>query len=254
MSYLIAAILGVVEGITEFLPISSTGHLIVTSRLLGVADGDFLKLFEIFIQLGAIMSVVTLYGMRLARSWKVLSRVIVAFIPTGIVGLLLYPVVKGLLGDPYVVLWSFFIGGLLLILFESYYREPLGAGTDLATMRYRDAFIIGSAQILAMVPGVSRSATTIVAGLSLGMSRVAIVEFSFLLAIPTMAAASGLELYKSRDLIHGHDAGLLAVGFLVSWVVALFVVKWLLKFVRSHTFAGFGVYRIVAALAAWKFL
>lgn len=261
MNYLHAVILGIVEGITEFLPVSSTGHLVLASDLLGLDATDFLKTFEIAIQAGAVMAVLSLYGLRLVRDRPLMGRIAAAFVPTAVVGLLLYPMVRGLLGDSSVVLWALGIGGVLLILFERRYREPADLpagrqvpGEDLSRMSYRDAALIGLAQCAALVPGVSRSATTIVAGLALGLSRRAIVEFSFLLAIPTLGAATALDLYQNAGTLTGANLPLLGVGFAVSGLTAFIVIRWLLKFIRVHDFTSFGVYRVVVALALWRAL
>jgi undecaprenyl-diphosphatase len=249
MSPLDALFLGVIEGITEFLPISSTGHLILGSALLGVANSDFTKSFEIIIQLGAILAVVVLY-VRSFFDLEVLKRLIVAFIPTGIIGLLLYHFIKTyLLGNEAVVLWSLLIGGAILIGFELWHKEREDASDDVRSITYTQAFLIGLFQSIAVIPGVSRSAATILGGLGLGIKRVAIVEFSFLLAVPTMAAATGLDVVKNISLFK--SAGNfteLAIGFIVSFVVALVAIKWLLGYVRKHSFISFGVYRIAVAL------
>lgn len=248
MSNLVAIILGIVEGITEFLPISSTGHLIIAGRLAGLASSDFVTSFNIVIQLGAILAVLTLYGKRLLTSWALMNRIIVAFIPTAVIGLILYSIVKQMLGSPAVVLWAMGVGGVLLIIFERWFKESANAHEDLATMPYRTAAFLGVAQSLAVVPGVSRAAATILGGLTLGLSRRAIVEFSFLLAIPTMAAASALDLYKNAGSFSGNQWDALLIGFVVSWIVALATIKWLLGYIRTHDFTLFGVYRIVAAI------
>jgi undecaprenyl-diphosphatase len=255
MGYLHAVILGIVEGVTEFLPISSTGHLVLAADLLGLEASEFLKTFEIVIQAGAVMAVLSLYGLRLVRDWRLTARVMAAFIPTAIVGLLLYPVAKELLGSTSVVLAALGVGGVLMILFERWYDEPADASEDLSLLPWSKAVFIGLAQCLAMVPGVSRSATTIIAGLVLGLSRRAIVEFSFLLAIPTLGAATALDLFKNADLLAGSNLGMLAIGFLTSWVVALVVIRWLLRFVRTHDFTIFGFYRVaLAVVLAWVLL
>ena len=241
-------ILGIVEGLTEFLPVSSTGHLILASDLLGIPSTEFLKSFEIAIQLGAILAVVVLY-------WKsflelpVLKRIAAAFIPTGIIGLLLYPFAKAyLLENTLLVLWALLLGGIALIIFELLHKEPEGAVQHVKDITYTQSFIIGIAQAVAIIPGVSRSAATILGGLMLGVGRVAIVEFSFLLAVPVMIAATGLDLYKSVGAFNPGDFELLAVGFVVSFIVALGSIKFLLQYVLSHTFIPFGIYRIVLAL------
>jgi undecaprenyl-diphosphatase len=254
MTILHAVLLGIVEGVTEFLPISSTGHLIIAERLLGLASSEFSKSFSIVIQLGAILAVLTVYGRRLLTDSQLFRRVAVAFAPTVVLGLLFYSAVKSLLGNSSVVLWAMGVGGVLLILFEKLRHEPADAHEDLSTLPYRTAALLGLAQSVAMVPGVSRSAATIVGGLWLGLSRRAIVEFSFLLAIPTMAAASALDLYKNASAFSGAQWELLSVGFVTSWIVAWGVISWLLRYIRTHDFTAFGVYRIIAAVLFWLVL
>ncbi|MFA6297422.1 MAG: undecaprenyl-diphosphate phosphatase [Candidatus Paceibacterota bacterium] len=254
MTFLHSIILGIVEGITEFLPISSTGHLIVTSRLLGLLDSEFMKSFEIFIQLGAILAVVvfyrrTIFDLKKINVWK---KVLAAFIPTGILGLILYKLVKQyLLGNVTAVILSLIIGGVILIVFEMWQsRKGEEKYHEIEDVPYLSAITIGVAQIIAVIPGVSRSGTTIVAGRLLKLSKKTIVDFSFLLSIPVMVAASGLDLFKSRATLFSdsHELSLLAVGFIVSFIVALGVIKWLLSYVQKHSFIAFGVYRILAGL------
>ena len=241
-----AAILGIVEGISEFLPISSTGHLILASHLMRLEHTDFLKSFEIAIQVGAILSVVVLYWRDLLVNRAVIQRLIVAFLPTGIIGLTLYKIIKSyLLGSPSIVLWSLALGGVFLILFEWRHHEKDDAVASPQDMTYKQAFIIGLFQCLAMVPGVSRSASTIVGGLVLGLKRKTIVEFSFLLAVPTMVAATGYDLLKSGIQFSVDQLQFLAVGFIMSFIVALLSIKFLLRFIQTHTFIPFGIYRIV---------
>jgi undecaprenyl-diphosphatase len=257
MTLIHALILGIVEGITEFLPISSTGHLMLTTRLLGLAPTDFVKSFEIAIQLGAILAIVALYWRRLFVDRAVMRRIAVAFVPTAIIGLALYKFIKSyLLGSTSVVLWSLALGGLALVLFERWHAgksfqtgESQVLSNELSAISYPQAALIGVFQSLAVVPGVSRAAATVIGGLLLGVQRRTIVEFSFLLAVPTMLAATLLDLMKSAGEFASADFGALAVGFLVSFVVALFAVRWLLRFIQSHTFTGFGLYRIALALA-----
>jgi undecaprenyl-diphosphatase len=239
-----AGILGVIEGLTEFLPVSSTGHLILASTLLHLPTTEFLKSFEISIQLGAILAVVVLYW-RSFFSLSILKRLVVGFIPTGIIGLLLYKIVKTyLLGNNLVVLVALFIGGVLLILFELWHTEGEFATAEVTAISYKQSFFIGLFQSIAIIPGVSRSAATILGGLLLGVRRAAIVEFSFLLAVPTMLAATGLDLIKNASSFAGADTAALAVGFIVSFVVALGAIKYFLGYIRRHTFIPFGVYRI----------
>lgn len=261
LDILSALLLGAVEGITEFLPISSTGHLILVTDLLGIEHTEFVKTFEIAIQLGAILSVVFLYGKKLLFSRGTLARVIIAFLPTAVLGVILYPFIKGyLLGNSAVVLWALFIGGILLVMFEYWYAKRfknhdsgLAKGeavkeADLDTITIRQAFIVGLAQSVSMIPGVSRAGATIVGGLLAGLSRKTIVEFSFLLAIPTMAAATGLDLLSGMTAFSGREWLLLGMGFLSAFVFALLAVRFLLRFIQHHSFVGFGIYRIVAAV------
>lgn len=245
MSYLHALILGIVEGITEFLPISSTAHMILTSHMLGMAETDFVKSFTIIVQLGAILSVVLLYWRRLLDV-DVLLKAAVGFVPTGIVGLTVYKAVKGLLGSPLVALASLLVGGVVLIVFERRTR-PDGDAVDFSTITYRKALLIGLFQCLAVIPGVSRSAATIVGGSLIGVPKRTIVEFSFLLAIPTMAAATGYDLLKNYKLIDG-QLDVLAVGFVVSFATALVAIKSFLGYIKNRSFAAFGWYRIILAV------
>jgi undecaprenyl-diphosphatase len=245
MSLLHAIILGLVEGITEFLPISSTAHLILASHLLRLAESEFVKSFEIIIQLGAILSVVVLYWSKF-WNWEVLKKLVVAVIPTGVIGLTVYKAIKGyLLGNVNVVLAALLIGGIVLILFERWRLKDTNE-VDFSEITYRKAFLIGLFQAIAVIPGVSRSAATIVGGSLIGVSKRTIVEFSFMLAVPTMLAATGLELVKSRAALAG-NYGVLAVGFVVSFVTAIIAIKSFLGYIKKHDFSVFGWYRVVLA-------
>jgi len=252
MDFLQAIIFGVVQGISEFLPISSTGHLILTGRLLGLNQTEFLKSFEIAIQLGSILSVIALYWRRLFADWETIKRIIIAFVPIGILGLVFYKIVKQyLLSNNAVVLWSLFLGGVLLIIFELWHKEKEDISEEAVEISYKQSFLIGIAQSVAMIPGVSRSAATILGGLALGIKRKTIVEFSFLLAVPTMLAATGLDLIKNANQFSLSQWNFLAVGFIVSFVIALASIKFLLNFIKKRSFIYFGIYRIVVALAFW---
>jgi undecaprenyl-diphosphatase len=247
-----AAIIGIVEGFTEFLPISSTGHLILTARLLGMRSDQFLSTFNIAIQLGAILAVVALYGKSLLTDLQVLKRVMTAFFPTAVIGLLFYKTIKThLLNNDAVVLWALALGGVCLIAFELLHKESESPIDDLSKITYVKAIGIGLFQSLAIIPGVSRSAATILGGLILGVKRKSIVKFSFLVAVPTMAAATAWDLAKNYDQFTRRDALLLAIGGSVSFVVALISIRFLIQFVRRHTFITFGIYRIVVALVFW---
>ena len=251
MGFFDSILLGIVEGITEFLPISSTGHLILTTEFLKIQHTEFVKSFEIAIQLGAILSVVVLYWRELFINKRIITRVITAFIPTAILGLIFYSIIKKyLLGNVLVVLIALFLGGIGLILFEMWYskRKDVVREEGLESITIKKSFLIGIFQSVAMVPGISRAAATILGGLFVGIGRKTIVEFSFLLAVPTMAAATVLDLYKSAYAFSGSEFVLLATGFFVSFVVALFSIKFLLSFIKTHSFKSFGVYRIILSV------
>ncbi|MFA5023754.1 MAG: undecaprenyl-diphosphate phosphatase [Patescibacteria group bacterium] len=262
-------ILGVIEGLTEFLPISSTAHLILASDWLRLPTTEFLKTFEISIQLGAILAVVILYWKKIWSGWNLIFKIAAAFIPTAIIGLIFYKVVKNYLMDNnYIIAGALLVGGLILIIFEKYYSQkitsstpenPLATNNDKINISYGQALIIGVFQALAIIPGVSRAAATIIGGLSLGINRKNIVEFSFLLAIPTMIAATGLDLYKSRAVLIGLGSQELLIwlaGFAAALITAIIGVKFFIKFIQKNNFAPFGWYRIGLGLIVliWLFL
>ena len=252
MTIVHALLLGIIEGITEFLPVSSTGHLILAARFLDVPSTEFLKSFEIAIQAGAILAVVWLYRRTLFRDWAGLKRVFAAFLPTAVVGFLLYKVIRRtLLGNETIVLASLLLGGIALIVFELFHREKADATDPIAQIPYWKAVLIGLCQSAAVVPGISRAAATIVGGLALGLKRKSIVEFSFLLAIPTMLAATGLDLLKSSASFSGDQFILLAVGFATAFIVAGLSMRFLLYYIGRYNFIAFGVYRIFVALLFW---
>ncbi len=250
MDFLNVLILSIVEGLSEFLPISSTGHLILTSNLLNIPQSEFLKSFEIFIQLGAILAVAVLFLKKFLEI-KMLGKVFVAFLPTALVGLIFYKLIKNyLLSNPSVVLIALFLGGVVLILFEKFYFRK-NAIEDIEKINTRQALAIGLIQSISVIPGVSRAAATIVGGMGVGLSRTVAVEFSFLLAVPTMVAASGYDLIKTGLNFSSEEVSLLLFGFAGSFVTALIAVKFLLKYVRNHNFVMFGVYRIILSLVYW---
>jgi undecaprenyl-diphosphatase len=252
MTYLHTLILGIIEGVSEFLPISSTGHLMLASYLLHLKQTEFQKSFEIAIQLGAILSVVVLYWRALLVNFEILKRIITAFIPTAILGFIFYKIIKRvLLGSNTVVLYSLLIGGIFLILFELWHREKESASEEISDISYSKSFMIGLCQAVAMIPGVSRSAATIIGGLVLGIKRKTVVEFSFLLSVPTMVAATALDLMKSGGHFSSEEFNLLLVGFISSFIVALLSIKWLIHFIKNHTFISFGIYRILISLLFW---
>jgi undecaprenyl-diphosphatase len=254
MDLLQSIVLGVVEGLSEFLPISSTGHLILASELLHIPPSEFLTSFQIVIQLGAIFAVVLLYWRRLFLEWEVMKRIVVALIPALGIGYAFYAVIRKLLVSDMTVVWALGIGGIILIAFEYVRKGKDGSLENLATIPYRTAFLIGLSQALAVIPGVSRSGATLLGGLSLGLTRKAVVEFSFLLAVPTMVAATTLDFLKHGASFSASDFHLLGIGLLVSFLVAIVSIRFLLRFVESHSFIAFGVYRIVVAILFFLFV
>lgn len=249
-----AIILAIVEGVSEFLPISSTGHMILTSHLLGITESEFVKSFEIIIQLGAISAIVFLYWNTLSKSIEIWKKIFVAFLPTAIIGFVLYKIIKlYFLGNIFLTLFSLFVGGIFLLWLERYYQQK-NHTTSIADMSYKQAFIIGLFQSVSVVPGVSRAAATIIGALMQGTTRKTAVEFSFLLAVPTMLAATALDLVKSKFTFSLQEYGLLFVGLLTAFLVALFVVKYFLHFVQTHSFTTFGWYRIVFSVLYFLFL
>lgn len=240
-------ILGIVEGITEFLPISSTGHLILGYKLLQIPESDFIKSYVIIIQLGAILSVLFLYWKQFLQEIDVLKRIIIAFIPTGIIGLSVYKLAKQyFLGNQILVAWSLIIGGILIILFEKKYGAIDGNTTEIKQMTYKQSFLIGVFQSLCVIPGVSRSASTIIGGRLLGLSKKTIVEFSFLLAVPIMISATGLDIMNTT--FTATQINDLIIGFVISFVSAIIGIKFFLEAIKKHSFFIFGVYRIVLGL------
>ncbi len=244
MDYLTAIILAAIEGITEFLPVSSTGHTILAATLLGVQQTPFVKSFELALEFGSILAVVALYW-RFFLIIEVLKRLVVAFIPTGIIGLLIYRFFKDVLfGNQQIVLWALLLGGIFLILFEWRYKEKSDIDA-IGKIPYKHCLLIGLFQAVSVIPGVSRSAPTIMGGLALGMKRQTIVLFSFLLAVPTMVAASGFDLLNSYSEFSSSQVNILLVGFVTSFLVALPAIKLFLNFIKKNNFIPFGIYRVI---------
>lgn len=255
MTLIQSLILGIVEGITEYLPISSTGHLILVSRLLSVPSTDFAKSFEIFIQLGAICAIIVLFVRKIFQEIRLWPKILAAFLPTAIAGLLLYKLIKqALLGNVLVTAAALFLGGLAFLFLERYFRNKKPTTEHLADISWKQAVAVGSAQILSLVPGVSRSASSILGGQAAGLSREVAVEFSFFLAIPTMVAATGYDLLKSGFAFSADEYRLLAVGFAAAFVTAIIAVRFFLSYIRTHTFVPFGIYRMIVAVLFVLFL
>jgi undecaprenyl-diphosphatase len=253
MNLLDAVILGIIEGITEFLPISSTGHMILLSSLLSIKQDTFTKTFEIAIQLGAILAVISIYKDKLLKNLILWKKLITAFIPTGILGLLLHSCVEKLF-SPLVVSIALIFWGIVFIVIELLFKNKENKIENPEDISYLKAVMIGIFQSLAMIPGTSRSGATIIGGLILGLNRVAATEFSFLLAIPTMCAATGFELLKNFKELSLENFGMLGIGFITAFIFAFISVKWLLKFIKTHTFIPFGIYRIIVGIIFLTFL
>ena len=247
MSFLDAILLAIIEGLTEFLPISSTGHMIIASTLMGNASDDFVKLFTVAIQFGAILSVVLVYFQKFIQSFRFYLLLGAAFIPTGIIGLLAKKHIDALLENVTVVAWTLLLGGIVLLFVDRFFADNETQQKE-KPIDFKTAMIIGTIQSIAMVPGVSRSAATIIGGLSQKLTRKAAAEFSFFLAVPTMFAATLKSMYDEKELLlqsGGPEWGLLLVGNLVAFVVAYLAIKSFIAFLQKKGFRAFGWYRIV---------
>jgi undecaprenyl-diphosphatase len=243
-----AAILGVVEGLTEFLPISSTGHMILASAAMGIHEDEFVKTFEVFIQLGAILAIALMYIKRFFRSLDIYFKLFAAFLPTAVIGFLAYDYIKAYLFNPIVVSVSLILGGVILILIDKKVVNQQSSLAEVEDMSYKNAFLIGLCQCLSMVPGTSRAAATIIGGVFNGLDKKQATEFSFLLAVPTMMAAGGYDLIKSDLVFTNAQLTMLGTGFFVAFGSAWLAVKLFLKYVSSHGFTAFGWYRIVLGI------
>ena len=245
MTVIQAIIIAIVEGITEFLPVSSTGHMIITQSILGVESTDFVKAFTVNIQFGAILSVIVLYWKRFFQSWDFYFKLFVACLPL-IIAYLLEKQIDNMLESVMVVAVALLLGGILLIFVDSWFDRPENDNTP---MTYKKALIIGFFQIISVIPGVSRSAATIVGGMSQKLSRKAAAEFSFFLAVPTMFAASALKLIENYKIISADNINLLLIGNAVSFIVAIIAIKSFIAFLTRYGFKWFGYYRIAVGLA-----
>lgn len=246
MNLIQAVILGIIEGLTEYLPVSSTGHMILASSLMGIQSDAFVKLFTVAIQFGTILSVVVLYFKRFLKSFRFYLTLLVAFIPAAIFGVLFSDAIDHMLENPETVALSLVIGGIFLLFIDRLFKQ--GTVNDADTLRFPTAFMIGLFQCLAMIPGVSRSAATIIGGMQQKLTRKAAAEFSFFLAVPTMFAATAkkvLDFYQDGHSISRQEIGLLAVGNIIGFIVAIIAIKTFISFVTKHGFFVFGIYRIV---------
>jgi len=255
-------LLGIVEGVTEFIPVSSTGHLILASELLGY-DAAQWAVFNVVIQLGAILAVIALYWRTFwavltglirnqPESWRFVRNIAIGFLPSAVLGLLLHRQIEAMLGSATIVAWALIAGGIAILIIER--SAPQGSEKGVADISFGKAAGVGLIQCLSMIPGVSRSGATILGGLSLGIERRTAAEFSFFLAIPTMVGATTLELAKNPGNLGAAGAGGIAIGFIVSFIVALVVIRWFIGIVSRRGFAPFAWYRIVAGIAALVWL
>lgn len=251
-----AIIIAIVEGITEFLPISSTGHMIIASSLLGIHTDPFTKTFEVVIQLGAILAVVVLYWKKFFdfKRWQFYVKLFVAVIPALALGAVFSKEIDRMLESPTTVALTMLLGGFFLLFIDKVFKDhPIDKEEEIS---FRRAFIIGIWQCLAMIPGVSRSASSIIGGMQQKLTRRLAAEFSFFLAVPTMLAATGYKLYKNYDTIQSAQIQLLVIGNVVAFIVAILAIKFFIGFLQKHGFRLFGIYRIVAGIVLliliWK--
>lgn len=243
-----AIIIAIVEGITEFLPISSTGHMIITSTLLGIQADSFTKTFEIAVQLGAILAVVVLYWKKFFdfSRWQFYLKLIVAVIPALLLGFLFSDNIDALLESPLTVAITMLAGGIFLLFIDKVFVKHIIDREE--GISFRRAFVIGIWQCVAMIPGVSRSAASIIGGMQQKLTRRLAAEFSFFLAVPTMMAATGYKLLKEYKNIHSEQIKLLAIGNVVAFIVAVVAIKFFIGFLQKHGFRLFGIYRIIAGI------
>lgn len=254
MTIIQTIILSIIEGLTEFLPVSSTGHMILASSIMKIQDDAFVKTFEIAIQLGAILAIVMLYAKRFLQSLNIYFKLGTAFIPTAIIGFLAYPFIKAYLFNSVIVAISLIAGGIILIIIDKWVVTQKSKTDVLESISYKNAFLIGLIQCFSMIPGVSRAAATIIGGVFNGLDKKQATEFSFLLAVPTMFAATGYDLLKTPIAFSKQEIMLLAIGLIIAFITAWVAVKIFLKIVENYGFKHFGYYRIVIGIIFLIFL
>lgn len=253
MSIFEAIILGIIEGITEFLPISSTGHMIIAADMMGIDENNMTSAFMIIIQFAAILAVVLNYKDKFTpKKIELWMKIVLAFIPIGLVGFLFASTIKGLFSSA-VVAYGFIIGGIIFLIVEKYYKNEEHLIDDVEKVSYKQALYIGLAQIFALIPGTSRAGASIIGAMLVGLNRKASAEFSFLLAIPVMCATTGYDLLKHYQEFIGANFVVLAVGFVTSFIVAYITVKLFIEFLQRFTFVAFGVYRIIIGVLLLAF-
>ncbi len=250
MTWIQSIIIAIVEGITEFLPVSSTGHMILTEGILGMKSNDFIQAFIINIQFGAILSVVVLYWKRFFQSWNFYFKLFIAFLPAAVIGFFFIGFIDSLLENVYVVAVMLILGGVVMLFVDKWFNNP----SKDQEISYLTALKIGFFQTIAMIPGVSRSAATIIGGMSQRLSRKTAAEFSFFLAVPTMFAASGYKLMQNYDAINRDNISMLIVGNVVAFIVALIAIKSFITYLTKHGFKIFGYYRIIVGVLILVFL
>jgi undecaprenyl-diphosphatase len=254
LSIIESIILGIIEGFTEFLPISSTGHLIVASDLLGIEQTAMTSAFEIIIQFSAILAVIFNYKDKFTLEklelWK---KIVLAFLPIGVVGFIFAKSIKAMF-SPTIVAFAFIVGGIVFLVVEKYYKKEEHLIDDVEQVSYKQAFYIGLAQVAALIPGASRAGASIIGAMLVGLNRKASAEFSFLLALPVMCATTGYDLVKHYDEFVGANLVVLLVGFVTSFVVAYLTMKLFIEFLSRFTFVAFGVYRILLGLLILFFI
>lgn len=244
MNYFEAIILAIIEGLTEYLPVSSTGHMIIASSMMGIASDEFVKMFTIAIQFGAILSVIVLYWKRFFQSIDFYIKLLIGFLPAAIIGFLLNDYIDALLENVIVVAFSLMLGGVVLLFVDKWFKYQ---EKDPDEMTYGKALVVGFFQVIAMIPGVSRSAATIIGGLTQNLTRTAAAEFSFFLAVPTMFAATAYKMLKFQKEVGFtmDNIPVLLVGNVVAFIVAMVAIKSFIAFLTKHGFEMFGWYRIV---------
>jgi undecaprenyl-diphosphatase len=254
MTLIQSIIIAIIEGITEFLPISSTGHMIIASTLMKINNDEFVKTFEICIQIGAIMAIMLMYVKKFLSGLNIYFKLMVAFLPTAIIGFLAYDIIKSYLFNPIVVATSLILGGIILIFIDQKVENQQTTVLEIESISYKNAFLIGLFQCISMIPGISRAAATIIGGIFNGLNKKQATEFSFLLAVPTMLAASSYDLLKTNIHFNSQEIMILGLGLVIAFVTAWITVKFFLKFISHYGFKHFGYYRIVIGIIFLLFI
>lgn len=249
MTFIEIFILSLIEGLTEFIPVSSTGHLILASKFMGLQPSEFQKAFDVIIQFGAILAVVYIYRKDFKLDFGFYKKLFIGFLPAAIVGFLLKDKINELMDSATVVAVALILGGIAMMIVDHYFKHA-----ERTEISDKDSFKVGLFQCLALIPGVSRSGATIVGGQLLGFSRSKAAEFSFFLAVPTMAAATVYKLWKIRDLLHADHATDLALGVALSFIFAILAIKFFISIVKKYGFMWFGVYRIILGVGVLLFM